>query len=235
MKFYIRILLRFARHIVSFFQYGRNSYSQEGEDLILNRLFANKAEGFYIDVGAHHPYRFSNTYLFYLNGWTGINIDAMPGSMSIFNRKRPKDINLEIPILDKEGTMTYYQFNEPALNGFSSELSNDRNENTKYRIINSVDLYGYPLSHILEKYLSAQVSQIDFMSVDVEGLDLEVLKSNNWDKFRPNVLLVELLNSSLDSIALDPVYQFLSEKNYFVFSKCVKTVIFVSAEYKTSL
>ena len=80
-----------------------------------------------------------------------------------------------------------------------------------------------------------QVSQIDFMSVDVEGLDLEVFKSNNWNKFRPNVLLVELLNSSLDTIALDPVYQFLSEKNYYVFSKCVKTVIFVSAEYKTSL
>lgn len=118
MKFYIKVFVRFIRHIVSFFQYGRNSYSQEGEDLILNRLFANKDKGFYIDIGAHHPYRFSNTYLFYLNGWTGINIDAMPGSMTPFKSKRPKDINLEVPILDKEGIMTYYQFNEPALNGF---------------------------------------------------------------------------------------------------------------------
>jgi hypothetical protein len=170
-----------------------------------------------------------------LNGRMGINIDLLPVSIAVFSRKSPKDIDLEIPILDKEGTMIYLHFNEPVLNGFSCELSINRNENTKYRIIDSIDVYGSPFSHFLEKKLLTQVSQIDFMSVNLVGLDLEVWESNNWDKFRPNVLLVELLNWSLYSIALYPVYQFLSEKNYFMFSKCVKTVIFVSAENKTSL
>ena len=71
-------------------------FSQNGEDLILNRLLENKSNGFFVDVGAHHPVRFSNTYLSYLNGWNGINIDAMPNSMMIFDKIRPRDINIEV-------------------------------------------------------------------------------------------------------------------------------------------
>jgi hypothetical protein len=74
----------------------RSSWSQEGEDLILARIFGDKPDGFYVDVGAHHPKRFSNTYYFYRRGWRGINIDAMPGSMLAFNRLRPSDINIEL-------------------------------------------------------------------------------------------------------------------------------------------
>ena len=131
--------------------------------------------------------------------------------------------------------MKFYQFDEPALNGFSLELSKDRNINTKYKIINTIDLHAFPLCDILEKYLPPNLSTIDFMSVDVEGLDLEVLKSNNWNKFRPNILLVELLNSSLDSIQQDPIYNFLLDKDYYVYSKCVKTIIFVNKEYKIEI
>lgn len=74
------------------------SYSQEGEDMILHRIFERQCKGFYVDIGAHHPFRFSNTYLFYKRGWSGINIDAMPGSMNIFNKFRNRDINLEYGI-----------------------------------------------------------------------------------------------------------------------------------------
>jgi len=235
MKLYFKIFSKFIEHVKAFFQYGKISYSQEGEDVVLNRLFEKKTSGFYVDIGAHHPHRFSNTFLFYLKGWRGINIDAMPGSMVPFKRSRPNDINLEIPILLKRSKMIYYQFNEPALNGFSAKLSKDRNENTKYRIIKEVNLEGFPLSEVLENHLPNKKINIDFMSVDVEGLDLEVLKSNDWDKFRPKVLLVELLGSSLDSIWEDPVYLFLTEKKYVVFSKCIKTIIFISFEFKETL
>src|SRR5690554_6253894 len=78
--------------------FSRKSYSQEGEDILLEKLFEGKNDGFYVDVGAHHPRRFSNTYLLYRRGWRGINIDAMPGSMAEFRRLRGRDINLEIPI-----------------------------------------------------------------------------------------------------------------------------------------
>ena len=87
-------------------------YSQNGEDLILNRFLENKEKGFFIDVGAHHPIRFSNTYLFYKKGWSGINIDAMPGSMTKFNKIRPKDINIEKGVGIKNDKLIFYQFNE---------------------------------------------------------------------------------------------------------------------------
>ncbi len=84
-----------------------NSYSQEGEDMVLRRLFEQKTVGYYVDVGAHHPKRFSNTYYFYKRGWRGINIDAMPGSMKLFNKMRPRDINVEIPVSSGEGEILY--------------------------------------------------------------------------------------------------------------------------------
>ena len=80
--------------------YRRTSYSQEGEDLILDRLLRRKPRGYYVDVGAFHPKKFSNTHLFYRRGWSGINIDATPGSMDEFRRVRPRDTNLEIAISD---------------------------------------------------------------------------------------------------------------------------------------
>mgnify|MGYP001334584774 CR=1 FL=1 len=86
--------------------------------MILNRIFGNQAKGFYIDVGAHHPKRFSNTYLFYKRGWSEINIDAMPGSMKIFDKQRPRDINIEKPVSNEKKIMDFYIFNEPALNSF---------------------------------------------------------------------------------------------------------------------
>jgi hypothetical protein len=63
-----------------------NCYSQEGEDLIASRLFPNQSTGFYVDIGAHHPTRFSNTYLLYTKGWRGINIDPLPGSKELFDK-----------------------------------------------------------------------------------------------------------------------------------------------------
>lgn len=77
-------------------------YSQEGEDLILETFFDEVKNGFFVDIGAYDPIRFSNTYLFYLKGWTGINIDARPESMNDFDEIRPKDINLEIAIGQQE-------------------------------------------------------------------------------------------------------------------------------------
>src|SRR4051794_14772116 len=82
-------LLALARNICA--EFPKASYSQEGEDMILRRFFEEHGKGFYVDVGAHHPKRFSNTYSFYKQGWSGINIDAMPGSMARFRRVRPRD------------------------------------------------------------------------------------------------------------------------------------------------
>lgn len=208
--------------------FGRISFSQEGEDLILARIFEEKKEGFYLDVGAHHPQRFSNTHYFHLRGWRGINIDAMPGSMSIFNAARPNDINLELPISNKKQVLTYYMFNEPALNGFSKDLAEQRNGLKGYKIIFEKELQTYTLAEVLDTYLPPN-QKIDFLSVDVEGLDCEVLNSNNWDAYRPYVVLVEDLQlTTLEHINRSPVAALLGAQNYELFCKTVCTLIFRS-------
>jgi FkbM family methyltransferase len=205
--------------------YAKKSYSQEGEDMVLQRIFENQSIGFYIDIGAHHPKRFSNTYLFYKNGWNGINIDAMPNSMKLFNKMRKKDINLEVPISDKKEILTYYMFNEPALNSFSKELTKQRDGLGQYKVMDTKDIKTFTLEEILDKNLPLN-QEIDFISIDVEGFDLQVLKSNNWDKYKPKFVLIEILNSSLSNLASSEEYKFLSEVGYDVYAKTMNTVFF---------
>jgi len=142
-------------------------YSQEGEDILLRRIFGDQTTGFYVDVGAHHPKRFSNTCYFYDQGWQGINIDALPGSMKVFQKFRPRDTNLEIAISEKEQNLTYYMFNEPALNGFSKSISEGR-QNEQYHIERTITIPAFPLSKILDTHLPSG-QKINFLSVDVEG------------------------------------------------------------------
>ena len=142
---FLRITRRFLKSCLSWDDFFKPSWGQEGEDLILLRLFPQDS-GFYIDIGAHHPKRFSNTYLFYRKGWTGINIDAKPRSMKLFQKVRPRDINLEIPIAQEHKKLTYFEFEEPALNTFSKSLSLER----KVKPIREIQLNCYPLSEILD-------------------------------------------------------------------------------------
>jgi FkbM family methyltransferase len=210
--------------------YSLKSYSQEGEDMILRRLFEKQHIGFYIDVGAHHPKRFSNTYFFYKKGWNGINIDAMPESMKPFDKIRSRDINIEKPVSDKKQVLTYYAFNEPALNGFSKELSEERNGKGNYFVEFTKDIETSTLEEILDNHLPIN-QQIDFLSIDVEGLDFMVLKSNNFDKYKPKVILIEILGSSLSNIEENEITKFLRDFNYSVYAKAVNTVIFISEEF----
>lgn len=213
--------------------YQQLSYAQEGEDRILSallRLPERKQPGFYVDVGAHHPQRYSNTFLFYLSGWCGINIDAMPGSMRQFQLDRPRDINIEAAISEEADTLTFYEFNEPALNGFSRELASERDHYRGWKIVAERQIATVRLGTLLEQHLP-KGRMIDFISVDVEGLDLEVLKSNNWEVFRPAVVLVEdseavLLAHSGDS----KITKYMLERGYVFCCKTPLTTFFVEQE-----
>jgi FkbM family methyltransferase len=209
------------------YAFHKISFSQDGEDIVISELFNQKSDGFYVDVGAHHPQRFSNTYYFYLQGWKGINIDAMPGSMKVFNHLRPNDINLEVPISDKSEVLTYYEFDEPALNSFSLPLSQQRISTTNYKIVAETQLKTQTLAEVLDKYLHSEQA-IDFLSIDVEGLDYQVLNSNNWEKYKPRVILVEDLElNSLKNINTSKVCLFLEEKGYLLSAKTMRNLIFI--------
>mgnify|MGYP001393057396 CR=1 FL=1 len=199
-------------------------YSQNGEDLILKRLFQDKCDGFYIDIGAHHPVRFSNTYLFYRKGWCGINIDATPGSMQIFNKIRKRDINIEIGISSEKTSLLYYEFNDNALNTFDKNEANLKVQKN-YKIVKSSKLNVDRLENILEKHMKVQ-KNIDFMNIDVEGKDKEVLISNNWEKFRPKFILIETLNRQGSMNINCDISDFLNTKGYSLINKAYDTCIF---------
>ena len=204
--------------------YARKSYSQEGEDLILSRVFDRIQHGFYVDVGAFHPKRFSNTHLFYQQGWSGINIDATPGSMERFRRIRPRDINLEVAIANTRRTIPFFVFNESALNSFDRELSCSRNHG-KFHIQEEIEITTQMLQEVLASHLPTG-QKINFLSVDVEGFDLEVIQSNDWKQFRPEYVLVECLNFDFNEITENKIYAFLQQQGYTLFAKTAYTVIF---------
>lgn len=206
-------------------KFQKLSYSQEGEDNVLMRYFEHQEDGFYVDVGAHHPFRFSNTYLFYKKGWRGINIDAMPGSMRLFDEFRKEDTNLEVPVSEKSQTLTYYIFNEPALNTFSASEAAKKDGFHHYKIVEKIELDTAPLSQILEQYLPENKT-IDFLSVDVEGLDFDVLKSNNWNKFKPKMILIESLRSDIENTFSTELYSYLKEHGYRFVAKTFNTLFF---------
>lgn len=210
--------------------YSLRSYSQEGEDMILRRIFEYVDRGFYLDVGANHPQRFSNTYFFYQKGWSGINIDATPGSMKRFNSLRPRDINIEAAIAKEEQEMTFYLFDDPALNTFDNELAQQRIDNTTYQLIDKQQIKTYKVSQILDRYLPNNV-QIDFMSIDIEGLDLDTLESNNWEKCVPKVILIEQSNFDFNNQDNYPICTFLKSKGYSFFAKTLNTLFFTHSSY----
>lgn len=220
------ILEEFKIKLLAENKYSTLSYSQEGEDLILKRIFEGQSIGLYVDVGAHHPKRFSNTYLFYKMGWRGINIDAMPGSMKEFRRVRPKDINLEMAISDKKEKLKYYVFNELALNTFSKQEVEKKNGKGGYKVIDEVIIETIPLSEIFKKYLKEN-DHIDIMNIDVEGLDLQVLRSLDWSLHQPKIILVEDLNNNFEKIFESEIYKFLKPKGYSLTAKTFNTLIFL--------
>ena len=208
--------------------YAIKSYSQEGEDMILRRIFREQSTGFYIDIGAHHPWRFSNTYYFYRKGWCGINIDAMPGSMKPFMKARPRDINLEVPIAQEKKQAEFFCFNDPALNTFDPIRAQQIEQDTPFRLTQTLSLNTQRLEALLHQHLPAN-QDIDFMSVDAEGHDMAVLLSNDWRRFIPRVVLVEQFTHNL--MAMDsPMHQFLLKNDYLLFASAYNSKIYIHTD-----
>ena len=205
-------------------RYARLSFAQEGEDMVVARFFEGRKTGFYVDVGAHHPRRFSNTAYFYARGWRGINIDAMPGSMDLFRAERPEDVNLELAIGDGR-QQTYFLFNEPALNGLNRTVAERRDGRSGNRIVDRLEVQTSTLAAVFDEHVPAGQT-IDFLTVDVEGHDLEVLASNDWSRYRPRLVLVEDLDRRpLDEIGASPALAMLRGHGYRPWAKTFNTVI----------
>ena len=171
----------------------KKSYSQSKEDIIIDEILGNKKEGIYLDIGAYDPYSLSNTKRFYDRGWHGVNIEPEPGRCDRMKQARIRDINLNVGLSRTNGRMTFFDVNPPALATFSPERAAEV-EKLGGKVIKKIDVEVVRLDTVFEKYFNGQA--VDFCTLDAEGMDLEILKSNDWKRFRPKVICVEVSNES---------------------------------------
>lgn len=225
----LRRLVRRFRGLVRWRPYGDVHFSQEGEDVLLARVFSRQREGIYVDVGAHHPRRFSNTYWAYERGWHGLNIDAAPGFEGAFTRSRPRDTNIWACVSDMPGTREFRVFHEKALNTVDPDRALYISDvlNAECQIVN---VPARRLDDLLDNHLPCGAGVIDFMSIDVEGAEMEVLRSNDWSRFKPRVIIVEVLHCTLSNIEAQPAVQFLVERGFTPVAMMYHSVFLVSDE-----
>jgi len=173
----------------------RKSFSQCGEDLIIDELLGHKPDGFYLDVGANDPNRYSNTKRFYLKGWRGINLEPDHDNFQKFVRQRPRDINLNMGAAESSSELEFYKFMPDGLSTFCKEEVN-RYLSQGYKIQQTFQIHVKTLAEILAEHLPN--TQIDFMSVDTEGFDMQVLKGNDWSRFSPTLICIESVIHTID-------------------------------------
>ena len=211
--------------------FSTKSFAQDGEDVLLNSFYKykkRKHKGFYVDIGAHHPFRFSNTAFFYSKGWKGINIEPTPHLIQAFYRHRKRDQNLNIAVSDHAGMLTFFEFNEPAINGFDEKLSMERAQLPQYKLLAKRDIAVYTLKDVLDKHLP-KGQQIDFFTIDVEGHDLNILKSNDWQNYKPLFILIEG-EFDMESLKGNDIHDYLKERSYKIVAKAKRTLLYKSEE-----
>lgn len=173
--------------------YYRKSWSQCGEDLILRYLFdmLHIARPSYIDIGAHHPWYYNNTYLFYRQGARGVNVEPDPTLHARLHRGRPRDVNLNIGIGPSEADLDFYIMSERTLNTFSAGEARKYAEQHGVRIVETRRIKVKTFAQVLNAHLGRSP---DLVSLDVEGLDLDILRSIDFCVYRPHVFCVETIS-----------------------------------------
>jgi len=163
------------------------SYSQFGEDAFVAHLFAD-GPGTYVDVGAGHPIRGSNTYAFYQRGWSGMTIDPIRANISLARRIRPRDHVLQHACGETTESVTFYEFDIYEYSTTDVNRMQELTDRLGIRLRCTYDVTVVPMSAL---GIAASPEENSLLSIDVEGTELSVLKSNDWNRYRPRVIIVE--------------------------------------------
>jgi FkbM family methyltransferase len=187
------------------------NYSQTGEDAIIRSLLDETQPGVYVDVGCNHPIHWSNTLSLYLHGWRGVNIDANPSLIKKFKATRTRDIAVCAAISDQEGEVVFHEFEDDLVSTVSEAVLPEWQSKWKKRGERIVKTRT--LNSVLAETLQQETS-IDLLSVDVEGHDLNVLKSIDLDVYRPKLIIVEMHKLDLHRTAENSITGYLENQDF---------------------
>ena len=207
----------------------QRTYSQEGEEIIVRRFFDGRRDGFYVDVGAHEPRRYSNTHFLHRAGWRGVNIDANPGCIARFAKERPRDVCVNVGVGEAEGELRYFMFDAWELNTFDEAVA-ARRELEGHPVRQRQPIRVRPLAAVLAETVPPG-TQIDLMSIDVEGLDLAVLRTNDWARFAPRLLLAEIYEKDMRVVLDSELARFMLDKGYIPLAKTFNTLFFGDSQW----
>ena len=190
-------------------------FAEFGEDIFVNRILKHIKYGKYVDVGCYHPYKGSLTAILYNKNWDGINIDISKTSIDLFNIVRKRDMNLNVAISNFDGEISYYE-NSPI--NQQNSLTKKNNEQNKIKI------KCQTLNSIFEKNF---MKKFDFLNIDVEGSELEVIEGIDLIKYHPSLITIENNNLLLEDYLTDNVYKKLISNDYVFINKIGVTNFFL--------
>ena len=236
----LNFITKFSRRLIGFkdrliplkLKFRNYSYSQAGEDRIIDFVFnqIGIASPTYLDVGAHHPYYLSNTALFYEKGCRGLNIEPDPTLFSQFPICRKNDINVNCGIGISDGQLELNIMNVPALNTFSFDEARRLENEDGFKIIAREKIAVLTLDTLLKKYNNDVFP--DLFSLDVEGLDEDIIKSIDFERRKPIVICLETISYSGTGkgIKNHEIIHYLEEKGYLPYADTNINTIFVLKE-----
>ena len=231
-------MLKFLKVFLKSFTHKKISYSYGGIDSLILHIFKNQKNGFYLDIGCGHPIKNNNTYLLNKKGWRGINIDLDEENIDLFNSYRKKDVNLATAVSDKEGeTELYFYHSKSALNTISKENADFQ----KAKVSKIKKIKTQTINKIIENS-PFKDRKIDFLSVDVEGSELSILKNFDFTKYSPKVIVVEYLDLSLkkleiknlniNNIIKSEIYKLIESNNYTLANILHSDLVFINNNFR---
>ncbi len=206
------------------------SFSQSGEDMIVDFVFGaiQVSHPTYLDLGAHHPRRYSNTHHFYRKGSRGVSVEADPALFERFVQERPADINLNVGVgVGSMGSLPFYVMSVPTLNTFSKEEADRCVAMGTHQIVDVIEVPLRDVNAIIAEHFAGETP--DFISIDVEGLDFEIVKSIDLQRYRPTVICVETITFSenFDGAKIEEIGDYLQQHGYFLYADTRINSIFV--------